>query len=243
MSAPRLSVFVIALNEERNLERCLSSVAWADEIVVVDSGSADKTPQIAARYGAVHSRAFTDYADQKNFAMEKTTGDWLLSIDADEEVTPQLKDEILAAAASGAADAFRVRRSSFIFGRRFRFTGTQDDKPIRLFRRGSARFEQPVHETLRVQGAVVELKTPLNHYTYPSFGSYLERFGRYTSMEAAYLKSKCYRPNLIDFLVKPLAMFLRLYFAKQGFRDGFQGFVFSALSGAYVFAKYAKAAK
>ena len=125
----KLSVFMIVKNEEKDLARALDSVKWTDEVVVVDSGSKDRTVEIAKRYTEkVFSRDFTDYADQKNFAMSKASGDWLLSLDADEELTPELAREIQTVIGGNpSCAAYRVRRRSQIFGRWFRFTGTQDE--------------------------------------------------------------------------------------------------------------------
>lgn len=243
----KISVFMIVKNEEKNLPRALESAKWADEIVIVDSLSTDRTVGIATSFtkpDKVFMRAFTDYADQKNFAMSKATGDWLLSLDADEEITPELAHEIRAVMAAGVDHtAYRIRRRSQIFGRWFRFSGTQDDKPVRLFRRGTARFTGPVHEEVEVKGSTGELRNRMNHYTYPTTAGYIERFNRYTSMEAEYLHSLGRRPGFLDYWIKPWAMFFKLFIFRQGFRDGVEGFAFCCLSGFYVFSKHAKLAE
>jgi glycosyltransferase involved in cell wall biosynthesis len=238
----RLSVFIITYNEEKKLPRCLRSAAWADEIVVVDSLSQDRTAAVAKEYNCrVYTRPFTDYADQKNYAMSLARGDWLLSLDADEEITPELKDEILRALDSPeACEGYRIPRSSWIFGRRFRFTGTQDDRPMRLFKKGKAGFLQPIHEIAVVDGKSGCLKHCLNHYTYDSLGDYLRRLNRYTSQEAAYLSARQTTISSAGLLGRPLIIFLRLYLFRQGFRDGMQGFLFSVLSAFYAFLKHAK---
>ena len=234
---PRLSVFIITRNEEKKIRRCLESVRWADEIVVVDSGSRDRTLSVCREFtDKVSSREFRDYADQKNHALSLTTGDWALSLDADEEMTPPLKEEILSVTGSAQAhDAYRIARRSRIFGRWMRFTGTQHDRPIRLWKKGRAHFEQPVHEMVRVQGTTGCLKNRLLHYTYDSLKDYMERLNRYTTMEAGLLK-----PGGSGISWKPAAMFLKLYFWEKGFADGPQGFFFSVLSAFYVFMKHAK---
>ena len=239
----KISVFVITKNEEKNIERCLSSVAWAQEIVVVDSGSTDGTCRIARRFtDKVFMHEFTDYASQKNFALSKTTGEWVLSLDADEKVSAALGKEILAAAsATDTAEAYRVPRISYIFGRRFRHTGTSGDQPIRFFRRDAGQFDQPIHETVQVRGKISRLNHPIFHYTYPSVHDYLDKLNHYTSMEAdLFIKKRQIRPQINQYGVKPLLMFLRLYVWEQGFRDGVEGFFFSALSAYYVFIKHAK---
>ena len=240
--ASGVSVFIIAYNSEKKIEACLKSVQWADEIVVVDSFSSDRTAEISRKLGArVYNREFKDYADQKNYALSLVKSPWALSLDSDETVSELLKEEILRTiAANSPAEAYRVPRESFIFGRKFRFTGTQDDAPVRLLRSGRARFEQPVHEVVKVEGPASKLSSPIFHFTYDSIEDYLARLNRYTSLEAGYLKSKKASLSWIDFSLKPSVIFFRLYILKQGFRDGMEGFFFSAFSAFYALIKYAK---
>lgn len=238
----KISIFIITKNEEENIENCLKSVSWADEIVVVDSGSTDRTCQIAARYtDKIFFNEFLDYSSQKNLALAKTSGDWVLSLDADERVGEALGREIRKIAAlPGAAEGYRVKRESIIFGRRFRHTGTQDDKPVRFFKRNRGQFYQPIHEAVTIDGRVSELEYAMEHQTYSNIHDYFERLNRYTGMEAEYFfqTKKAHKKNQCT--AKPLAMLLKLYFWKQGFRDGVEGFLFSALSAYYVFVKHAK---
>jgi glycosyltransferase involved in cell wall biosynthesis len=236
-----LSVFMIVKDGEKDVERALSSVSWADEVVVVDSGSKDRTLEIVRRYTKnVTERPFTDFADQKNFAMSKTKGEWLLSLDADEEVTPELKAEILEVMKRGQKNAYRIRRRSLIFGRWFKYTGTQDDKPTRLWRSGKAKFVQPIHEKVEVEGAVGTLKNVMNHYTYPTSKDYMLRFNDYTSREAALLSQAKSPSGFFQLNVKPALLFFKLYIFKLGFLDGEEGLIFSWLSSTYAFAKHAK---
>jgi glycosyltransferase involved in cell wall biosynthesis len=242
MKQPTLSVFIITLNEEKNIERCLQSVTWADEIVIVDSFSQDRTVEICRKYATkIFTRAFVDYADQKNYALSQIAGEWALSLDADEEVPEELKKEILATIQRpDAFAAYRIPHHPFIFNRKFYFSGTQDAKPIRLFRKSSAHYAQPIHEIVKIEGEVGTLRSPFLHYTYDSIQDYLTRFNRYTSMEAQFLKNKNYSLRWRDFSLKPFLLFLKLFFLRQGFRDGFEGFLFCVFSGWYVFVKYAK---
>ncbi len=237
-----LTVFIIAYNSEKKIEACLKSVQWADEIIVVDSFSSDRTAELSRKLGArVYNREFKNYADQKNYALSLVQTPWALSLDSDEAVSGPLKEEILRALASNPeAAAYRIPRESFIFGRKFRFTGTQDDAPVRLLRAGRARFEQPVHEVVKVEGDTGKLSNPIFHFTYDSVEDYLSRLNRYTGLEAAYLKSKNTPLSWRDFFLRPTAVFFRLYILKQGFRDGMEGFFFSAFSAFYTLIKYAK---
>ncbi len=242
MKQPSLSVFIITLNEEKNIERCLKSVTWADEIVVVDSFSQDKTIEICKRYKAkTFTRSFINYADQKNYALSQVTSEWALSLDADEEVTEELKQEILATIQDPKALAgYRIPHHPFIFGRKFYYSGTQDAKPTRLFKKACAQYSQPIHEVVQINGAIGTLRSPFLHYTYPSIEDYLTRFNRYTTMEAQFLKSKNYELKPWDFLLKPCLLFVKLFFLRLGFRDGFEGFLFCVFSSWYLFVKYAK---
>jgi glycosyltransferase involved in cell wall biosynthesis len=237
-----LSVFMITRNEAHRVDRSLASIReLADEIIVVDSQSTDGTLEVCRRHTErVYSRPFVNYADQKNWAASQCSHEWVLSLDADEVVSPALATEIRAVIQKSRAEAYRIHRRSFIFGRSFSFTGTQDDKPVRLFHKTSAVFKNPVHEELCVQGAIGDLKNDLLHYTYSSVNDYWGRLNRYTSMEAERFAQSGKAAARGGLSWRPVAMFARLYLWKQGFRDGFEGFVFSLLSAYYVFLKHAK---
>ncbi len=239
---PKLSVFIISFNAERKIEACLKSIQWVDEIIVVDSESTDKTSELVKAYnGKFSSRPFINFSDQKNHAMHLCNGDWLLSIDCDEIVTDALREEIQCLISdSSSHDAYRIQRRSVIFGKEFRFSGTQDDRPVRLLRKEKGKFEQPIHEVLIVQGRVENLQSPLLHLTYDNISEYFTRFNRYTTCEAEYLLQKSCPLSWIDYFVRPGALFFKLYIVKQGFRDGFQGFLFCLFSAWYVLVKYAK---
>lgn len=219
-------------------------MVWADKIVIVDSGSADGTLTVARRFtDAAHIfiRDFDDYASQKNFALEQASGDWILSLDADEVVTKELRDEIFSVTRAGGRDAaYRIGRRSRIFGRWFKATGTQDDRPVRLFKNGTARFEGTIHETVRIAGTIGSLKNKILHYTYDTFSAYMKRFNRYTSMEALRFQAEKLPVKEKDLRLKPLVVFFKLYVLKWGFIDGIEGFFFSTLSAYYAFAKHGK---
>ncbi len=240
--SPKVSVFIIAFNSEKKIAACLRSVKWADEVVVVDSGSLDQTASLVKENGAaLYQRKFTNFSEQKNYAMSLCKGDWVLSIDSDEVVTDALREEIQKTVTDDASlDGYRIPRQSVIFSKEFRYTGMQDDQPVRLMRAGKGLFEQPIHEFLNVRGATGILKGALLHFTYDDISDYFERFNRYTTKESEYLLEQSFRLSWVDFFIRPPAMFIKLYFFKQGFRDGFPGFLFSVFSGFYVFVKYAK---
>ncbi len=239
---PTISAFIITYNAGGKLDACLKALSWVNEIIVLDSHSTDNTKQIAAQHSAhIHDRGFSNFEEQKNAASELCSGQWLLSVDADEVVTDELKLEIQAAIENtNACAAYRIPRRSVIFGREFHFSGTQDDKPIRLFKKGCGTFENPIHETLVIHGRIAEFKAPMMHFTYDSLSDYFTRFNRYTTLEAEFLLKKKNNLSFGDFTLRPIAMFLKLYIFKQGFRDGWEGFLFCLYSSWYVFVKYTK---
>ncbi len=238
----RLSVFMIVLNEEKRIRASLEAASFADEVVVVDGGSQDRTVEIArAMATRVHERPFRDFGDQKNYAMDLCTGDWLLSLDADEVLTPELTNEIRQVLMSSPKEgSFRIHRKSRMFGQWMKYTGTQNDKPVRLFKKGQARFSGTIHETLTVLGATGQLRHPMLHTTYDNLTQYVERFNRYTSAEAKAMFAKGYRPGFLDLWVKPWAQMVRLYFFEKGFLDGTAGLAFSLMSGFYILVKHLK---
>jgi glycosyltransferase involved in cell wall biosynthesis len=240
-----LSVVIITLNEEANLARTLASVAWADEIVVLDSGSTDNTRQIAESFRA---RFFVEpwrgFAAQKNSALAKATGDWILSLDADEEVEPALADEIRSVlSANPPASSFSIPRKNFFLGRWMRYGGFYPDRKLRLFRRGAAQFEDRlVHEDVQVAGTTATLQCHLLHYAYPTLDSYLEHMNRYSSLGAE-MKLNSRRSggfSFMDIVVRPRLTFLYNYILRLGFLDGREGLLLHLYHANYVSWKYAK---
>jgi hypothetical protein len=235
---PRLSVIVVAKNEAHNLAGCLSRAQWADErVVVVDAASEDATVEVARREADVVAlRPFDNFAGQRNAALAMASGDWVLSIDADERITPALAEEIRRVIADAAAPCrgYRVPIESVILGRRFSFSGTQHDHPVRLFRRGCGRWTGLVHETVALEGPAGSLQNALQHNTLPNAQVFLHKLNHYTSLEAERLADSTRRFRISDLALRPVWTFLKLYLFKQGFRDGIEGFMFCALSGVSV---------
>jgi len=229
---PTITAAVITVNEQRQLPGLLRRLDWVDEIVVVDGGSRDATVQIARSHGCrVASRRFDTFARQRNHALQMAAGDWVLSIDADERPTPGLIAEIRRRTTSSRPNAFRLPIRSSIFGRRFRCSGTQDDCPVRLFRRGAARWTGEVHEVLQISGRVHRLENWLQHETTPDLETYLTKMHRYTILQANSRVARGRRPNWRDtWLAPPREVFRRLIF-KQGLLDGPAGWAFCFLSG------------
>ena len=245
MDCLSLSVVIITLNEEANLARTLASVAWADEIVVLDSGSTDRTREVAESF---HAKFFVEpwkgFAAQKNSALAKATGDWILSLDADEEVEPALAEEIRAVlAANPSVAGFWIPRKNFFLGRWIKHGGFYPDPKLRLFRRGAGQFEDRlVHEDMRLDGTTASLKNNLLHHAYPTLENYIEHMNRYSSLGAKMAVEK--RPrgfSLIDIVVRPKLTFLYNYILRLGFLDGREGLLLHAYHATYVSWKYAKA--
>jgi glycosyltransferase involved in cell wall biosynthesis len=236
-----LSAVVITRNEEARIGRCLTSLSFCDEIVVVDSGSDDQTTLEAAKLGArVLVRPFDDFASQKNFAVSQARGTWVLSVDADEVAAPGLGEEILRVLqAAEVFAAYALPRHNFIFGKRLRFGGNGKDAPIRLFRKGRAVFEGLVHESLRVEGAVGRLKGTLLHYSTSDMRRYFQKLTLYAALEAERLQEQKARFSFFTLCSKPVGRFFQRYIVQGGFLDGTPGFLFAAFSGYYEFVRYA----
>ena len=249
-----LSVAMIAMNEEANLPRTLESVRWADEIVVVDSGSKDRTLEIAQSFGAKTSyHAFGGHGEQKNIALDLCTSEWILLLDADEVLTPALQDEIrqLLNCPDGRApqfNAYWIPRLNLYFGRWIRHGGFYPDRKLRLFKRGSARLNEGVgpHSTPQFAGPRGKLKGDMLHYAYPTLRIYLEHMDRYSSDIAPLLAKKgrisaSLPAFLWNAIANPAATFVYNYFFRLGFLDGREGLLLHLYHSVYVSWKYAKA--
>lgn len=234
-AAPRISVLVVAKDEADNLADCLAAVQWADErVVVVDAASRDATLAIARRDADVVTvRAFDDFASQRNAALALATGDWVLSVDADERVTPELAAEIrrVIADTESPHHGYRVPIRSEVLGRPFAFSGTQRDRPLRLFRGDSGRWVGLVHETVDLRGSSAFVRGELRHRTIPTMSVFLAKIDRYTTLEAEGLAGAGRPFRALDLTLRPVWTFFKLYVLEQGFRDGIEGFVFCLFSG------------
>ncbi len=231
---PTITAAIIAQDEARNLTELLPALGWTDEIVVVDGGSRDATLHVARSAGCrVVSRPLDTFARQRNHALRLATSDWVFSIDADERPTPRLVAEIHRRLARPRADAFRVPIRSTIFGRPIRRCGTQDDRPLRLFRRNAARWVGDVHEVLHVDGRVGRLRNWLTHTTQPDLKTFLAKMHRYTRLEAAARTAAGRRPRWRDTWIAPPREIFRRLIWKWGLLDGPAGWAFCLLSGLY----------
>lgn len=240
---PKLSVTVIAKNEAADIGAALESVRFADEIVVVDSGSTDDTVAIAKRFtDLVVVRDWPGYAAQKNAAASLTHHDWVLSLDADERVTPALADEIRSLlAGSPHHAAYRIPRVAWHLGHWIRSTDWYPDHQTRLYHRHAARWTGAyVHESVVVEGPVGRLRGELQHLPYRDLSDHLETIDRYTTLAATAMCEAGQRVSLLQLAGHPALAFLRNYVARGGCRDGSVGLVISVMNAYYVFLKFAK---
>jgi glycosyltransferase involved in cell wall biosynthesis len=240
---PKLSVTVITRNEAANLAAALESVAWADEIVVVDAESSDETVATARRFtDRVAVRKWPGYVDQKNFAASLASHDWILSLDADERVTPALADEIRRTlAAQPAHVAFDIPRVTWHLGRWIRSTDWYPDRQRRLYDRRAARWAGGyVHERIEADGSIGSLDGELQHFAYRDISDHLETIDRYTTFAARQMQEAGRRATWLQIAGHPPLAFLRNYVARGGYRDGVAGLIVSTLNAYYVFLKFAK---
>jgi len=245
-----LSVVLITQNEERNLPRTLESVVplvrdGKGEIVVVDSGSTDRTVEIAQSYGAkVFVEKWKGFAAQKNSAMDKASMDWVLQLDADEALEPELVAEMEAAlSASSAITGFWIPRKNFFLGRWIRHGGFYPDPKLRVVRRGEGRFEEcGAHPTMKVAGPTARLSHALLHNAYPTLRGYIDHMNSYSSMGAEVAIAKGRRTfSVTNIVIRPLLTFIYNYFIRFGFLDGREGLLLHLYHSVYVSWKYAKA--
>ncbi len=239
-----ISAVIITLNEEHRLEPALKSLkGLVKETVVVDAQSTDATVRIAKHYGCrVFERKWTNFADQKNYADSLASHPWILSLDADERVSPELRQELLARALDDPpCSGFSIPRRVYYMGRWIRHSGWYPDRRVRLFRRDAARWEgEYVHESLTVTGRVERLRGGIDHFTYRNIAEHVARINKFSELGAQKLYARRKKCRWYHLLFLPGARFLKSYVLKAGFLDGFPGLVISVLNGHAVFIRYAK---
>lgn len=237
-----LSVVIITKNEFDQIRECLESVQWADEIVVLDSGSTDGTVDICRKYtDKVFETDWPGFGPQKNRALEKAAGDWVFSIDADERVSPELRQEIEQAMTSTQYQGYEIPRSSHYCGRRIRHSGWWPDYIVRLFRSDSSRFtDSLVHEHVEVQGPVGRLRNPLIHYSFGNFEEVLDKVNRYSTYNAEMLLQAGKSSSVLKATLRGLWAFIKTYIFRAGFLDGRHGFMLAVSNAEGTYYKYVK---
>lgn len=238
-----VSAVVISLNEERNIGACLETLRWADEIVVVDSGSSDGTPEIARRYtDKVFQVPWRGFGPQKQAAVERASHDMVLNVDCDERVTPALAAEIGGLlAGEDVAAAYTVPRRTFVGEKEIRHCGWYPDRTTRLFDRTKARFTADlVHERVDVSGETRPLGNHLLHHSFSGIGEILGKMNRYSDLSARQMFERGRKGNVIDVALRPWFAFFKTYFLRMGFLDGLEGYVISTTTALLTFTKYVK---
>ena len=239
---PAISVVVTTYNEEANIADCLDSLLWCDEILVVDSYSTDRTPEIVKGYEGVTlvQRTYYGSAAQKNWAMDNTQHDWILIFDADERCTPALRDEIENLLTKGPEyEAYTIRRRVYFLGKVIRFSGWQHDQVIRLLKKGAGRYpNRRVHADMKTRGPAPLLRKRMEHYMVEDFHTYVLRIVKYSRWGAAQGWKDGRRPGLAAVLGRSVWRFLRTYFLQLGILDGMRGLVFCLLQAYGTYLKW-----
>jgi glycosyltransferase involved in cell wall biosynthesis len=238
----KISVVILTKNEEKNIQECIESVPFADEVVVLDDNSDDNTRSIAEKLGAkVFRRTLDDFATQRNYALTKASCDWVLFLDADERVSKELGQEIVEAIGKESNFFYKIPRKNKIFGKYLEHTDWYPDFQFRLFEKGKGTWDRKVHEQLKTNTDGKELSESLSHNNYQSIQQFIDKnFGKYADYEAELLTSQGYFFKWRDLLVKPTNEFLRRFFASKGYKDGIHGLVASILVSFATFVTYAK---
>lgn len=228
----KVSVIIITKNESQNLRDCLESVRWADEIIVVDSGSSDDTVEIARKYtDKVIYNEWKGYADQKNFALQLAKNEWVLSLDADERVTKNLKNEISNTDLE-KFDGYRIKRDNFFLGKMIKGCGWGNDYQLRLFRKSKTTLtKRLVHEAFQVEGKISNLKSTMMHYSYRNFKDAFDKINYYSTLEAIEKQNRK-KVNAFTILITPVIAFLQHFIIRKGYIDGIYG-VFVSILNAY----------
>lgn len=239
----KLTILIPTLNEEENLPSCMASIGdLADELLVLDNYSSDRTVEVARSHNAViHQRNFDNFSANKNAALPLARNNWVLVVDADEHLTPGLREEIRGLLRNVPEhDAYAIRRDAFVCGKKVRCWSR--DWVVRLFRKDKARYSTQtlVHEHLQVQGSIGRLRSPMQHFTFRSFAQYLPKLDAYTTLAAQEAHAKGQRAAFIELFLYPPARFLKTYLLRGGILDGAPGFIIAWLSAYSSFLKFAK---
>jgi glycosyltransferase involved in cell wall biosynthesis len=238
-----LAAIILTYNEEQNIKDCIESVQFANEIVVIDSGSCDETVTIAKNCGAqvvVNPMGSDGFAGQRNLALAATDADWLLYVDADERMTREAAVEIKQILVEHKPCAWKIKRMNIVFGQMMQHGEHGPDYVVRLFPRNSVNWVGIVHEHPEFKLPVQYMKAVMHHYTYTNWNRYFIKFNQYTTMMADKMQERGKKAYLSDLIIRPWFAFFRFYILKLGFLDGKMGFVFAVFHGFYTFSKYVK---
>ncbi|MCD4819155.1 MAG: glycosyltransferase family 2 protein [Candidatus Cloacimonetes bacterium] len=238
----KLSITIITKNEEKNIERCLESVKWADEIIVVDSGSIDNTLKICEEHDCkIIKSKWLGFSLTKRKAVSYAKNNWILSIDADEEITTELKDKIGKILEKPKYNAYSIKRISYYLGNKIKHCGWNRDFPLRLFDKNFGNFnDKIVHESIVVDGKKGRIYQPMLHFTYPTIESHIKKMDQYSTLGAQTLFEKNRNSTILEAILRGFFKFIKMYFIQLGFLDGANGFVLCENSAIGVYLKYLK---
>jgi glycosyltransferase involved in cell wall biosynthesis len=237
----KIAVLILTYNEEKNIEECIRSASFADEVVVIDSGSNDRTKNLAESLGAkVYIQVLQSFAAQRNFALEKTDAEWVFYLDADERLTEAAAKEIRQLVESEVQAAYEIKRMNIVFGQMMRYGGHGPDYSLRLYPRKAVHWEGVVHENVVIALPTYQMQAVMHHYTYTDWDRYFFKFNQYTTLTAKKLKENGKMASRTDIVLHPIFGFLKFYILKQGFREGFLGFVMAVMHMFYTMVKYLK---
>ena len=236
-----ISALAITYNEELHIESYIESLSFADEIIIVDSFSTDKTIALAQKYDVkIIQREFKNFSDQKNFAISQAKNDWIVFFDSDEKISSDLANEIVTKVESkNPLNAYLIKRSFNFMGKRIKYSGFQTDVAVRLFNKNYCKYNgKVVHESIETDEKVGKLNHALDHQTYKSFDNYNQKLSKYSKLQAEELYKKNVRPNLYHFLFRPWYRFMHQYFLRFGFLDGKEGFIICYVHAFSVYKRY-----
>ena len=243
-SRAKISSVIITYNEERNIEECLETANWMDEIIVVDSFSTDRTLEVCNRYTQlIYQRPFLGFGKQKNFGIEQASMDWIFVLDADERIPEELRREIEEILTSNETEfsAYRLARKNYFYGHWLRWGGHYPDWQVRLFRNGAGLNDDfEPHHNFIFRGKLGTLENALIHYTERHISDHFPKLNRFTSLAAEYRVQTCDKVHWYDLAFRPLVTFFQVYLRKRGYRDGIPGFIQATFKSLYTFVKYAK---
>lgn len=236
-----ISAVVLTKNEEKNLPQCLESIKWCDEILVIDDNSTDKTVEIAKKFSAkVFTRSLNDnFAQQRNFGLQKAKEDWILFVDADEVIPPDLKEEIIVAVKNKTMFGYYLKRQEFFNGKALKH-GETTHYLLRLGRKGKGKWQREVHEIWKIKGEIGKLKNPLFHYSHPTLSEFIEHINRFSTLHAQLLLKEGVKPSLWRIIANPLAKFIQNYLFRLGFLDGTPGIIVALMMSFHSFLARAK---
>ncbi len=236
-----ISACILTYNEEHIIEKCLRSLDWADEIIIVDSFSSDSTFDICKKYAdRLEQRQWPGFRDQYDYATSLASHDWIIFIDADEIVPPELADEINKETVKNNYDGFLIYRQTYYLGRWIKHGGWNPDGKIRVYKKGKGEWEGGLHATVKVDGKVGKLKNIIHHYNYKDISDQIRTIDRYSANAADEMLKKGKSFGIHQLILRPLFRFFRDYFLKRGYKDGLPGFIIAVATGFYVFIKFAK---